>query len=517
MEVASPQTHSGKALKSINASTGEELSGAFPAATAIEVVEAVAKARNAFASYSRLSGAKKAEFLDEIALQIEAIGDPLIERACLETGLPPGRFQGERGRTTGQLRMFSRLLRDGNWVNASIDPGLPNRTPAPRPDIRRMLKPIGPVVVFTASNFPLAFSTAGGDTASALASGCPVIVKAHDSHLGVNDLVAKAILKAAQNTNMPEGVFSSLNGDGFETGRMLVTHPDVQAVAFTGSYRGGKALYDLAHTRANPIPVFAEMGSINPVILLENKLATDSEQLANSLAGSITMGVGQFCTNPGLLVAVKSPSLDHFVTQLKVKLDQISPATMLNSGITANYSKLRQAIIEENNVELLTTDQQETGTPSLVYTSAAAWMNNPSLQQEVFGPLSVLVICEDKAEMNALITSLEGQLTGTIMGTQGDLAASTDIIQALESKVGRLIFNGVPTGVEVCDSMHHGGPFPSTTDSRFTSVGTTAVNRFVRPVCLQDMPDFLLPDDLKNDNPNGIFRTVNGKLTDAAI
>ncbi len=513
----SKSVESDTTVTSVNAFNGTVLEDNFFTATSDEIDKSVAKAKNAFIIYSKFSGAKKADFLDEIAKELESLGDELVQRASIESGLPEGRFVGERGRTTGQLRLFASLLRDGNWVESVIDTALPDREPIPRPDIRKMLIPIGPVVVFTASNFPLAFSTAGGDTASALASGCPVIVKAHESHLGVNDLVAGAIIRAAQKTGMPDGVFSSLNGDGYSTGQNLVLHPGVKAVTFTGSFAGGKAIYDLAQNREEPIPVFAEMGSVNPVVLLEEKLEKEAEEIATLYAGSITLGVGQFCTNPGLLFGVKSKSLDEFSAKLAEKMDEVSPSSMLNEKIAKNYSTQRNELISDNEILLSTKESSSVGVPTLAKTSGKKFLENRKLHQEIFGPLSLLVECEDTSELEEVLSKLEGQLTGTIIGTDNDLIQHQKVIELLESKVGRLIFNAAPTGVEVSHAMNHGGPFPSTTDSRYTSVGTGAIKRFARPICYQGMPDSLLPDELKNSNPMNIMRMINGGFTKSSI
>lgn len=502
-----------KTIFSVTANSVKNLKEAFYTATTDEVNKAVEKAHDAFAIYSKFSGERKASFLDAIATEMEVLSTELIERATLESGLPNGRFQGELGRTTGQLRLFASLLRDGNWVEAVIDSALPDRAPAPRPDLRKMLTAVGPVVVFGASNFPLAFSTAGGDTASALASGCPVIVKAHNSHLGVNDLVAGAINRAAQKTNMPDGVFSSLNDNGFEVGQTLVMHKHVKSVAFTGSYKGGKALYDLAQTRKEPIPVFAEMGSINPVILLENKLQEDANGLATTYAGSITLGVGQFCTNPGLLIGIKSDALSQFSKNLSTQLDSIESGIMLNEQIGENFVNSRQKTLTEKDVLLTTKESSNRGLPTLATTSAKNFIENPNLHHEIFGPFSILVECEDQDQLTQVVKALEGQLTGTIMGTLADLNSNVALINLLEHKVGRLVFNAAPTGVEVCHAMNHGGPFPSTTDSRFTSVGTGAIKRFVRPICYQSMPNSLLPEELKNENKLNLSRKVNGLIT----
>jgi len=506
-----------KTMNSVVAENGENLNEIFYAATADEVNTAVSKANSAFNIYSKFSGTKKASFLDAIATEMDVLREELINRASLESGLPKGRFQGEHGRTTSQLRLFASLLRDGNWVEAIIDTALPDRVPFPRPDLRKMLTAVGPVVVFGASNFPLAFSTAGGDTASALASGCPVIVKSHNSHLGVNDLVAGAINRAAKKTNMPDGVFSSLNDNGFEVGKKLVLHKDVKSVAFTGSFNGGKALYNLAQTRKEPIPVFAEMGSINPVILLDNKLQEDPTSLATTYAGSITLGVGQFCTNPGLLIGIKSEGLTTFKQSLSTQLNAVESGVMLNEQIALNYIDSRLRTLTEKDVLLTTKDNSQKGLATLATTSGKNFIDNPNLHHEIFGPFSILVECENQAELTQVVNALEGQLTGTIMGTLDDLNSNGDIINLLEQKVGRLIFNAAPTGVEVCHAMHHGGPSPATTDSRFTSVGTSAIKRFVRPICYQGMPNSLLPEELRNENKLNLSRKINGLITIAAI
>jgi NADP-dependent aldehyde dehydrogenase len=509
-------SESGVKISSFNPKTHEALPQSYFAASENELNLALKKAREAFPVYANLSMIKRADFLEQIANEIEDLGDELIQQAVLESGLPEARFIGERGRTTGQLRLFARELRDGNWVEASIDTAIKDRSPLPKPDIRQMLTAIGPIAIFTASNFPLAFSTAGGDTASALAAGCPVIIKAHESHLGVNALVSAAIVEAAIKTGMPDGVFSSLIGDAYKTGSQLVMHPDIKGVAFTGSFNGGKALYDIAQKRKDPIPVFAEMGSINPVIFLPSKLEKDLDELAALYAGSITMGVGQFCTNPGLLISRKSKALEKFKERLSAKLSAIPMHTMLNKGIESNFSKLRSAMLREAGVQSFV-DKDSKNSPTLAFVSASDFIKNPSLHKEVFGPFSLLVECEDKKEMKEVIDQLEGQLTATIMADATDIESYKDLFPGLQDKVGRLIFNSTPTGVEVCHSMHHGGPFPATTDSRFTSVGTKAIKRFVRPICFQNAPEELLPEALKDSNPLGIYRLINGVLSSNSI
>lgn len=492
------------------------LKGQFSIATDEEIDQAMELATSAFEAYKNVSGKKKAAFLNAIADEIMALGDTLVERAIQESGLPEGRIKGERGRTTGQLRLFAKVLEEGSWVEASIDQAQPDRQPMPKSDIRRMLRPIGPVVVFTASNFPLAFSTAGGDTASALASGCPVIVKAHESHLGTNGLVALAIQKAAESTGMPNGVFSSLNGTGIDLGQKLVKHPLTKAVAFTGSLRGGKAIYDTAGKREEPIPVFAEMGSINPVLLLNDAMENNGNKIAKQYAHSVNMGVGQFCTNPGLLLGNSGAALDQFIDVLGSAIRDHKNHTMLNEGICKSFKANKNHVLEQPGVDLVAESNEEPegfqARPSVACISAKDFISNPILKEEVFGPFTLVVKCNDYTEMEAVINSLNGQLTGTVMGEESEIIANRSMIEALQNKVGRIIFNGVPTGVEVCYSMHHGGPYPATTDSRFTSVGTDSIKRFARPVCYQDCPQDLLPDELKDNNPLGVSRLVDGAL-----
>jgi 2,5-dioxopentanoate dehydrogenase len=511
----------GASMKAYSPLSGEYLQGDFLSATTEDIDTTLQKATEAFKVYGQMSGEKKALFLEAIAEEILALGDALIQRAVSESALPEGRITGERGRTVGQLRLFASLLREGSWVDASIDTAIPDRQPLPKSDIRKMNVPVGPVVVFTASNFPLAFSTAGGDTASALASGCPVIVKAHESHLGTNEMVADAIAKAAQKTGMPDGVFSSLAGSGYELGQILVAHPKTKSVVFTGSYNGGMALYKLANQREEPIPVFAEMGSINPVFFLPEKLEQSAENLAKTYAGSITMGVGQFCTNPGLLIGIKSSALSLFAQTLGAEIEKIAPGNMLNPGMASAYEKNTKKALEQPGVTTIqandVTSGSGKGAPIVATVSASDFIKNPNLAHEIFGPYSLLVVCENAEEMMHVTESLAGQLTTTFMSTTADIKAFEQLIHAAKEKCGRLIFNSVPTGVEVCYSMNHGGPFPATTDSRFTSVGTDAIKRFVRPLCFQDAPETFLPDALKNKNTLNIWRNVNGQLSNESI
>lgn len=501
-------------FQAFNPSENKPLPEAFHIATSSEVDEAIQKAEKAFQSYSRLSGSIKADFLDAIADEILALGDTLINRASAESGLPNGRFEGERGRTVGQLRMFAELLREGSWVDARIDTAQPDREPIPKADIRNMLVALGPVAVFGASNFPLAFSTAGGDTASALAAGCPVVVKAHESHPGTNELVSGAILKAANSIDeIPDGVFSSLNGKA-DVGQLLVTHPSIKAVGFTGSLNAGRAIFNAAADRDEPIPVYAEMGSVNPVFLLQNKLKNENGELAEQYAGSVTLGKGQFCTNPGLLIAQKGDELNTFTNALGEKLSDFQPSCMLNKGVASNYSKTRDEFLSQPGVTTIQPATNETDlnkSAALATVDAATFLENKSLWEEVFGPFTLIVSCDNESEMKQVASELAGQLTITFMGDDDDLTSHKDLIHLSQQKAGRLIFNGVPTGVEVCHSMHHGGPYPATTDSKFTSVGTGAIRRFTRPVAYQSFLEELLPDELKPGNPLNILRLVDGK------
>lgn len=486
----------------------------FKAATRSEVDAALKKAEEAFGKYSHFSGAQKAKFLRRIAEGMEALGDQLVHTAMRESGLPEGRIRGERGRTTGQLRLFADQVEEGSWVEAVIDHGDPERKPAPKPDIRRMLTGIGPVAVFTASNFPLAFSTAGGDTASALAAGCPVVVKGHEAHPATNELVSRAIQKAAEETGMPEGVFSSLNG-GHLVGRQMVKHPLTAAVAFTGSHRGGKTLYDLAAKRPVPIPVFAEMGSVNPVTVSPNALKIRGGEIAKQLAASVAMGAGQFCTNPGL-VFLPSAGNDTFVKELHYAMQATPGQCMLNGGIFTNFEKNRQYIASEAGVVASQAPQTSTAqsvAPSYATVPAQVFLNSPHLQTEVFGPFTLLVTYENLEELHQLAAALRGQLTATLFAEKHELPHFRPLLSELKKKVGRLLLNGMPTGVEVGHAMQHGGPYPATTDGRFTSVGTGAIRRFVRPVAWQNFPEELLPDELKEGNPSGIWRMIDGQLT----
>ena len=505
-----------KTFSAVNPDNFTEIDNSFFSATADEVEQALAKSEVAFEQYRLTTGKDKADVLEKIADELLALGDVLVQRAVKETGLPEARIIGERGRTVGQLKMFAELVRDGSWIEATIDTGIPGREPLPKPDLRKLLVPIGPVVVFGASNFPLAFSTAGGDTASALAGGNTVIVKAHSSHPGTSELVASAIIEAARKTGMPDGVFSHLQDAGFSVGQQLVTASEVKAVTFTGSFKGGKALFDLANTRKEPIPFFAEMGSTNPIILLPGALKDNPSELAKMIAGSITLGSGQFCTNPGLLIGVDNTLLEPFKQCLGEEISAIASSTMLNKRILDNYEQKKSEAIRQNSVISLSNnsdDSENKGTPLVASVESEVFVTNPKLQEEVFGPYSLVVNCSDRTQLDHVVDQLKGQLTVTIMGTPEDLEEFGNQIEKLKNKAGRIIFNGVPTGVEVCPSMQHGGPFPATTDPRFTSVGTSAIRRFVRPLSFQGWPDHLLPAELQESNPLDIWRLYNNEWT----
>lgn len=511
-----------KTFQSYIPAQNKHLPETFYPATPEEVSQAMDLAEKAIGPFAKVPAARRADFLVAITEEILALGDVLLERAHLETGLPLPRLQGERARTIGQLVQFADLIREGSWVNASIDTALPDRAPVPKPDLRKMFVPMGPVVVFGSSNFPFAYSVAGVDTAPALAAGNPVIVKAHPAHPGVSDLTAQAIVKAAQRTNMPEGVFAMLYDDAYEVGTALVKHPVTKAVGFTGSIKGGMALYKMAQERDEPIPVFAEMGSVNPIVLLPETLKQKSESLAKSLAGSVTLGAGQFCTNPGLVLALKSPALDSFEISYKKEIESIGSATMLTEGICNNYYRLREEALTQNGVSLLASSESKADASNQSQATVARvegkdFINNPKLHEEIFGPFSLLIVCDDIPELYTALRLLKGQLTVSLMADPSEAANYPELLQLLASKSGRFIMNGVPTGVEVCPSMHHGGPFPAASDARFTSVGRDAILRFVRPQSFQDWDDSLLPDELKNSNPLGIHRLVNNKLTTDSI
>lgn len=510
---------SGGTFSGFDPAAGAPIEPQFHYATLEGLNRAADLAEEAFAGYRNVPGKQKGGFLRHIAAGLEAIGDELVDRAHHETALPEARLKGELARTVNQLRLFAGVVEEGSWVNARIDPAQPERKPLPRADIRSVLRPLGPIVVFGSSNFPLAFSVAGGDTASALAAGCPVIVKAHSAHPGTSELVGHAIARSVRECGLHAGVFALLFGAGTELGTALVKHPKVKGVGFTGSLRGGKALMDLCAARPEPIPCFTEMSSVNPVFVLPEALRERAAQIAAGLFGSFTLGVGQFCTKPGLVYLPAGEEGDALMAELKTLVENAGCAPMLTEGIAKSY---RAGVAHHSAHGAVKTLAQAAATaelkschaiPALFEVSGGDLMRNPELAGEVFGPSTLIIRYESRAEMLEMARGLEGQLTATLHGTDADLAEYADLISILERKAGRLVVNGFPTGVEVCHAMVHGGPYPATSDSRFTSVGTQAIYRWARPVCYQDFPQAALPEELKDENPLGIVRMVNGEYT----
>ncbi|RFD27590.1 aldehyde dehydrogenase (NADP(+)) [Pseudomonas sp. GL93] len=501
------------AIRAINPATNALLEPAYAGGDEQHVEQACALAWAAFDAYRETTLADRATLLETIATHIEALGDELIERACAETGLPRARIEGERGRTCGQLRAFARTVRLGEWLDVRVDTAQPQRQPLPRADLRQRHIPLGPVAVFGASNFPLAFSVAGGDTASALAAGCPGIVKAHNAHPGTSELVGRAIAQAVKHCGLPEGVFSLLYGAGNELGIALVRDPRIKAVGFTGSRSGGIALCQAAQARPEPIPVYAEMSSINPVYLFPAALEARSEALAEGFVASLTQGAGQFCTNPGLMIALQGAALDRFIQSASERLSRCPSQTMLTPGIFSAYETGVAALARHasNAAKGLPATGPNQGQAHLFVTQAEAFLNNEHLQAEVFGAASLVVQCRDVEQMRQVSEHLEGQLTATLQMDDSDLPHARALLPVLERKAGRLLVNGWPTGVEVCDAMVHGGPFPATSDARSTSVGTAAILRFLRPVCYQDFPGALLPTALQHDNPLRLRRLLDGQ------
>jgi NADP-dependent aldehyde dehydrogenase len=489
---------------------------AYKDATTQEIDAALNQAWQAFHDYRKFSLKHRAAFMKAIATEMQSEIDKLVSTAMSETNLPQPRLQSEAMRTIFQLNTYADACEKGDWLEARIDTAIPTKTP-PKPDIRKMLIPLGPVVVFGASNFPFAYSTAGGDTACAFAAGCPVIVKAHPAHAETSELVAQTILKAAEKCNMPKGIFTHIHGREFEIGKALVMHEYTKAVGFTGSFGGGKQLYDWANQRKEPIPVFSEMGSINPVFLLPEKIKQSATEVAKMYASSITLSVGQFCTNPGIIIGIENDGLGNFISVLSAEIKNIAPAAMLHPGIAKAFVEKRKAALQQSDVEILavsaTEPKENQGTPTVASATAEAFFKNPVLHQEVFGPYSIIIRCKNIYEMIEVAKHLEGQLTSTLMATENDILQNEELVEAVKNICGRFILNGVPTGVEVCLSMHHGGPFPATTDSRYTSVGADGIKRFARPIAFQNWSDNLLPDELKNRNPLNIWRTVNNELT----
>jgi 2,5-dioxopentanoate dehydrogenase len=502
-------------IHAIDPATGEALDPVYRGGGQAEVELACELAWDAFDTYRETSLEDRAVFLEAIAAEIEALGDDLITRAMAETGLPRARIEGERGRTCGQLRLFASVVRAGEWLDVRIDPALPERAPMPRVDLRQRHIALGPVAVFGASNFPLAFSVAGGDTASALAAGCPVVVKAHSAHPGTSELVGRAVQAAVAKCQLPEGTFSLLFGSGRELGQALVADPCIQAVGFTGSRQGGTALMATAQARPQPIPVYAEMSSINPVFLLPEALKARGEAIADGFVASLTMGAGQFCTNPGLVIGIKGAELDAFVSAAAEAISASGAQTMLTPGIHAAYEQGVGHLAGSGKAREAARGQQgegpHQGQSGLFVAGASDFLADEGLQAEVFGATALVIECADLGELRGVAEQLEGQLTATLQLDDGDLDAARALLPSLERKAGRVLVNGWSTGVEVCHTMVHGGPYPATSDSRTTSVGSAAIQRFLRPVCYQNLPAELLPEALRDDNPLGVSRLVDGQ------
>jgi len=517
-----PHEGTGAAFQGFDPAAGTRLDPVYRSVSVDDVDLAARLADDAFATYGKLSGAEKAKFLRQIAAGIEAIAAELVDRAHHETALPVPRLQGEVGRTVNQLRLFAQVVEEGSWIMARIDPAQPERKPLPRADIRSVLRPLGPVAVFGSSNFPLAFSVAGGDTASALAAGNPVIVKAHSAHPGTSEMVGQVIANSAKECGLPPGTFALIFGSGSVVGSALVEHPSVKAVGFTGSLHAGRSLMQLAAARPEPIPCYMEMSSTNPLIVLPEALRTRAPQIAEGLFGSFTLGVGQFCTKPGLVFLPHDADADALVAGLVARVEQASAAPMLTSGIHKSYKSLVAEREQVRGVAVLALSSPEPAgsvkaPPALFEVNGSDLLREPKLAEEIFGPTALVIRYKDRAELLALAQSLEGQLTATLHGTEADILANADLVAILERKAGRLVVNSFPTGVEVCHAMVHGGPYPATSDSRTTSVGTQAIYRFARPVCYQDFPQAALPAELKNENPLGILRLVNGVYTRDAV
>lgn len=511
----------GEVFYGINPATGEQLQPAFFSASLEDVDIAAKLADAAFASYSRLSNSKRAAFLRSIADALQKVSAEIIGRAHLETALPLPRLEGELARTANQLRLFADVVEEGSWVNARIDTADPERKPLPKPDVRSVLQPLGPVAVFGASNFPLAFSVAGGDTASALAAGCPVVVKAHPAHPGTSELVGNVIRECVAAAGLHKGVFSLLFDSGVEVGTHLVQHPLIKAVGFTGSLKAGRALMDLCTSRPDPIPCYAEMSSTNPVFVLPGAI-NQYDKIAADLTASYTLGAGQFCTKPGMVFLPPQNESSALVEELRKRAASLPAFTMLTPGIAAQYKRGLMQRTESDGARILAASEASATAPAgtaavLLEAEAEDLLNKPELAEEIFGPTTLLVRYQSREQMLKVAESLQGHLTATLLGTEEDLSSHQDLIAILERKVGRVIFNGYPTGVEVCHAMVHGGPYPATSDSRSTSVGTLAIYRFARPVCYQNMPQSALPEALQNNNPLGLLRMVNGKMTRESV
>ncbi len=518
-----PKQGSGSTFTGINPATGDRLEPAYSSASREDLERAASLAEEAFPVYSRTPARQRAHFLRHVADGLEAIAAQVVERAGQESGLPEARLKGELARTVNQFRVFAQVIEEGSWVNARIDLAQPERKPLPRADIRSVLRPLGPVAVFGASNFPLAFSVAGGDTASALAAGNPVLVKAHPAHPGTSELVGQAVSRSVRACGLPAGTFALLFDAGTEVGSLLVAHPAIQAVGFTGSLAGGRALMRIAAARPEPIPCFMEMGSTNPLFVLPEALKARGAEIANGLFNSFTLGVGQMCTKPGLVYLPCGEHAEMLVAELRLLVEQAGASVMLTDAICRNHNTgmiLRQS---DERVEMLAQGAPHAGSggayaaPALFQTSGGNLLADPDLAREIFGPSTLIVRYKDTQELMALAESLEGQLTASVHGTDAEITAHAGLLAALERKAGRLIVNGYPTGVEVSNAMIHGGPFPATSDSRATSVGTLAIYRFARPVCYQNFLQVALPDELKDENPLGIWRMIDGQFTRDAV
>lgn len=511
----------GGGYRAANPATGADLEPVFHAAADEEVDRACALAAAAAPRWAELSNAERAAFLEAVAARIEAIAPDLVARAGEETGLPAARLQGEIGRTTGQLRLFAAVAGRGDWVDPRIERADPDRKPVPKPDHRSLLRPLGPVAVFCASNFPFAFSVAGGDTAAAFAAGCPVVVMAHHAHAGTAELVGGAVDEAVRACGLPEGSFSLVFGAGRVAGQRIARHPAIRAIGFTGSRTGGRALMDIAAARPAPIPVYAEMSSVNPVVLLEGALASRGDAIAAGLFGSCTLGVGQFCTQPGVVILVKSVAAHTFVAALAALFAEAPAGVMLTAGIHRAYEQGLAARKARPGVKVLAVGKPaegpNRGVAALVAADAATFLADHSLHEEVFGPTSLVVWCDDDAAVEQVVRSLPGNLTATVHGTDAELAWHAGLLAALAARAGRVVANGYPTGVEVSHAIVHGGPWPALSDGRSTSVGSAAILRFARPVCYQNFPDAALPAALQNANPLGLSRLVDGVRTAAAV
>jgi NADP-dependent aldehyde dehydrogenase len=505
-----------RTYKGVNAIDGSELPGEFTLTEIADVDAILTESHQAFWKFQEISKEERASLLLHIAEAIENLGDQLIQRAMAETGLPASRMRAELQRTVNQFKNFSRVIHQGDWVEASINTGNNQRV-----DLRKQLEPIGPVVVFGASNFPLAYSAGGGDTASALAAGCSVIVKAHPAHPGTSQMVADAIQYSIKEMSLPKGLYQHVHDTGFELGKALVRHPLTAAVGFTGSLSGGRAIFDLAAARENPIPVYAEMGSTNPILFLDEAFKENGVDFwARKFSQSLTLNCGQFCTNPGLMIAIESEGMRLFRAKMVEFVRAYEAELMLHEGISQAYKDHKIRLQQQSNATFYyegNTENDRYAAPVLATASAKEFIQNPQLHEEVFGPYSLMVLCENKSQRSKVLNHLRGQLTGTVLGSSDDFNREKETIHLLKSKVGRLIYNGVPTGVEVNGSMHHGGPYPSTTNAFFSAVGDDAIKRFTRPVAYQNCPDAVLPDALKNENPQKIIRRVNGTYSEASL